>query len=153
MSLSEYTPERFSISLPRGAAFSVRGVSVEDFSALLRDHMPHIDQMFDLYAKQTKDVFASGAAEKLVLMVVKDFPKITAAIISLAADEPGTEAKAAKLPLPVQIQALQNIGRLTFEEVGGPKAFFESLKGLMGGLTIPAKMTPKIAGPKSAVQL
>lgn len=152
MSLSEYTPERFDVKLSKGGSFSVRGLSAEDFSSLLREHMPHIDQMFDLYSKQTQDVFATGAAEKLVMTVVKDFPQITAAVIALAADEPGTEDKARKLPLPVQIQAIHNIGRLTFEEVGGPKAFFASLKALMGGLAAPAVKTLK-AHPKLAVQL
>lgn len=147
MSLSDYTPERQPIKLPREGSFSVRGLSVEDVSALLRAHMPHVDQMFQLYAAQTKDIFATGAAEKLVLTVVKDFPQISAALISLASDEPDTEAQARKLPFPTQIEAISAIGRLTFEEVGGPKKFFASLSALMGGLMPPA------AGPRQiAVQ-
>lgn len=134
MSLSGYTPERQTISLPRGQSFSVRGISVEDFSALLRDHLPHLDQMFDLFSRQTKDVFATGSAQKLVLTAIRDFPQIAAMAIALAADEPGTEAKAAKLPLPTQMEALMAIGRLTFEEVGGPKKFFASLQMLTAGL-------------------
>lgn len=150
MSLADYTPERHEIKSPAGITlFSVRGISAVDVSVLLRDHFAHLDKMFELFAQQNRDVFATGAGEKLILTVVRDFPEIAAAAISLAADEPGTEENAKSLPLPVQIEAIRHIGRLTFEIVGGPKNFFASLEPLLEGLAAPTR--PKVrAVPKAA---
>lgn len=144
MSLSDYIPERAEIKLPKGA-FSVRGLSLVDVSVLLRDHMGHLDAMFKQYAEKTKEVFTTAAAQKLVLTLVKDFPDLCAAVITLAADEPGTEAKARALTAPKQIETVTAIGRLTFEEVGGPKKFFASLQPLMAGLGVQAAPTRVVA--------
>jgi len=129
MGLHNYTPQRHEVPLGGENSISVRGLALEDISRLIRHHLPDIESLFEL--------FSSGLAvkdqemETLVVAIVKDAPGFAANLIALACDEP-TEAKKAELiPFPLQVQAIQKIGDLTFAEVGGIKNGLESIAALL----------------------
>lgn len=145
MGLADYRPETAAIVF-KGGSFNVKGLNLEDVSLLIRTHLPDMESLFDMYQQSTGDVFSNGAAERLILKLAKDAPALTANIIACASGEPDSVDAARSLSLPLQVQALTHIGRLTFEDAGGPKNFFEALMKLFGGIIPPELM--QTAGPK-----
>lgn len=106
--------------------FTVRGLSFEDVAALIHEHRADVDRVVELF-KSSKD--SDGA---LAATLVRELPVLTAKAIARAADEPAMHEKVRRLPVPTQLEAIQAIGRLTFEETGGVKKFAEQLVGLLG---------------------
>jgi hypothetical protein len=137
MALSDYRPETAEIVF-KGGSFNVKGLTLEDVSSLIRTHLPDMESLFDMYQQSAGDVFANGAAERLILKLAKDAPALTANVIACASGEPDSVDAARALSLPLQVRALTEIGRLTFEDAGGPKKFFESLMALTGNIIPPA---------------
>lgn len=130
MSLKDYSSERLEVTF-KGGSFSVRGLSLDDVTALITKHLPDLDKLADLLAGKATQETAAMETMSLALKLVVEAPALVAQAIALAADEPDFAENARKLPLPVQIDAVKKIGRLTFEESGGAKKFFESLSGLV----------------------
>lgn len=128
MALSEITLPTETISVGK-ASFSVRGLSFDDMSALIGRHQGVIESLLGRYDSKTP-----GVEAELIQVLVRESPTLAAQAIALASDEPEQEAKVRRLPMPVQIDALTVIAKLTFEETGGVKKFAEQLAGLFGGL-------------------
>lgn len=126
MGLRDITLPTETISVG-GASFSVRGLSFEDVTSLIGRHQSAIENLIDRYN-------AKGTDAEVLQFLVRETPSLTAQVIALASDEPDQEAAARKLPMPIQIDALTAIAKLTFEEAGGVKKFAEQLAGLFGGL-------------------
>lgn len=133
MSLANFKPESRVVK-GKNYELTVRGLCLEDLSGLLRTHMADLEHVFDLYEKQGADSLSTVALGKFVLALVKDAPGLVAHAIALACDEPQFVENAAKLPFMAQVNALKDIGALTFEEVGGVKKFVENLSQLVDGL-------------------
>jgi hypothetical protein len=134
-SLSTYEPERASVSI-KGGSFTVRGLSLADLEALVRHHAAEMNSLASAISDQVGAVAEAGGYARLCLNLIQDAPYIVADIISRAADEPDAVTNALKLPLAVSLDALQKIGDLTFQEIGGPKKFFEALASLFGKVAI-----------------
>lgn len=134
MSLADYQPATQVIKVGRGGSFTVRGLSLSDVQILLASYYPDIEHLVDLYGSVSDDVFARGNTERFILELARRAPALVADAIALAADEPAMSERARQLPFPVQVDALKAIGKLTFEEVGGPKKFVASLLTLLGGV-------------------
>lgn len=147
MALLDYRPETAEIKFKNGS-FRVRGLSLEDVSTLIRTHLPDMEMLFDLYQGSTTDVFAKGNADRFILTLAKDAPALVANFISLASGEEGSADAARSLSLPLQVTALSEIGRLTFEDAGGPKNFFAALMNLLGGV-VPKGVMAKVARVKA----
>lgn len=136
MSLADFQPERETVEF-KGGSLSVRGLSLDDVTTLLRHHLDDLDAILEMYARDVDPNFASAATAQYAIKLVREAPGLVANIIALANDQPDYADNARRLPLPVQIELLKAIGRLTFEEVGGAKKFFESLATLMGSMQVP----------------
>jgi hypothetical protein len=139
VALPEYKPATHVIQL-KGAPFYVRGLSLEDITYLVNNHLPDLEKISDLYEQHTQNVFTDEAMKKLMLRLLSELPAVASEIIACAADAPGEGTKVRKYPAPVQIESLFVIARLTFEEVGGVKKFIEHLSSTMGDLLSPEKM-------------
>lgn len=133
MALADYEPLRRDIALPGGSSFAVRGFSLEDITLLIDKHGEDIQRFFDRYAQETTrpDDVSPVAA---IMDVLRQAPELAASIIARAADEPGTESKIRKLPIGVQVDAMQKVADLSFEVSGGPGNFVEAVISLMRGL-------------------
>lgn len=118
MALAEYTPERVEIKQGDRVICSVRGLGTDDVSVLVRAHLDALNELFAL-SQRVDNQFGSTA---FFMQVVTAAPQIAMDVIALAADEPGYPADARKLPMGLQIKILQEVVRLTFEDIGGPKA-------------------------------
>lgn len=140
MGLADYQPLREEITFVRGGGISVRGFSLEDVALLMNTHFPDINKLFDMYQQQVEQAVVMDAMVQFAATLVREAPMLVANMIALAADEPGAVDKARMLPIAAQIECLKKIAKLTFEEAGGVKNFFESLKMLLGGM-VPARLT------------
>lgn len=134
MALSDFAPETLTVSTKK-VSFEVRGLSFIDLSSVVRTHYEDLESLFELYAADS----ASGAVTNLAIAryattLIKEAPGLVAHIIALSADEPAMVDRAAKLPLLAQMDALQKIGKLTFEEIGGVKKMMAMIGQLAGDL-------------------
>lgn len=117
MSWTDYTSPTAEIPLGQGKTGTVRGLNVDDIAILLTNHLEPISKAVALYAASKKDVFSTKNLHSFVIATASEFPTLIAEVISLAADEPSLKDK--KIAMGVQIAALNEIIRLTLEELGG----------------------------------
>lgn len=149
MGIRDYKPRRTVVPLG-DTSLSVRGLSLTDISELVGNHLKNIDELMEMFEAKGNDVFAEEAGNNLIKLLTSDAPELTGKIIALASDEAVGMIELAELsavcqtlPFPVQIDALTAIGKLTFEDAGGPKEFFRKLKALrgIGNMLAPTKKT------------
>ncbi len=131
MSLRNYTPRRETVPL-NDDTLSVRGLSLTDASKIVGNHLKDVDALMQAYEAKGFNIFAPGAEEDLIRNLIADAPFIVGTVIALACDEEDLAETAAVLPISVQIDALRKILTMTFQDAGGPKAFFETLRRLPG---------------------
>lgn len=139
MSLADYEPVREVVTLPRGGSMHVRGLSLEDFATLFRAHLTDLEAVVHIFAQNQTPETAGQQVIKHGIGIVRDAPALATTLIALAIDEPDHCEKVRKLPLAVQMMAIEKIAKLTFEEAGGPKKFVEGLASLLQGLAPPLR--------------
>lgn len=144
MSLRGFKPLTETVALPDGETFSVRGLSLEDISILLRHHYEPIRVLFDRYvgAASAEAVTQTLGAEDVgpgLEDVFRDAlsmaPGLLADAIALGADEPDLADAARKLPVGVQIDAVEKVITLTLKAEGGVEKLTETVTRLANGLT------------------
>jgi hypothetical protein len=148
MALKDYQPERLEVTSKK-LTFSVRGLSLNDLTVILRGHGEDLERLIALY-NSIADMGGSRSdvSGRMVSTMLTDVPLLAARVIAQATDEDGIELdNVVRIPMPLQIDALQKIMKLTFEEVGGVKKFGAVLlKTLndMGFSVVPASITAKV---------
>lgn len=138
MALAGYQPETRVIRIDSKASFEVRGLGLNDVAVLIRTHFPDIDALFDLFSG-VEDMTVEQL-KPLALTLTTNAPGFVANVIALAAGE-GDASDAERLPASVQLQALFDIGELTFTEVGGVKKSLEVIAALLGKMDLKNKLT------------
>lgn len=128
MPLAGYQPEQRVIPINASNSFTVRGLGLNDIAVLVREHFPDLHTLFDLF--NTVGDLEPERLRPLIISVVSQAPGFAANVIALAAGE-GDASDAERLPIPVQIQALMDIGQLTFTDVGGIKKAMEVVAALL----------------------
>jgi len=119
----------------RGESLSFRGLSLNDFSTLMRGHMAELSKLFDMYDNvETRETAISQSAN-FAIKIVQEAPGMVAQLIVLASDSPQEHIEhAEKFPLPLQVECVRCIINLTFEEAGGAKKFLDSLMQMVTSL-------------------
>lgn len=133
----------------RGSDFTVRGLGLDIIARLLASGTrTQIDAALAQIAaaQDAKKAGDSKAIDAALMGIATGLPELVAKVIALCADEPDAEAVVAKLPLPVQVEALIAIGQLTFDGEESIKNFVSGLMTLMGSV----KGTVSIAGQIAA---
>lgn len=104
-----------------GGAFAVRGLSLNDITLLVMKHKPALDGLYAQYAANGGN--AEATAREIGGHVLHAAPQLVADIIALAADEATPEGvqAASKLPVDVQLNAIEAIVRMTVATEGGLK--------------------------------
>lgn len=132
MALADFTPERVEVKYKGKALATVRGLNLEDLSVLIRSHLGDLQRLWELLEDDKQNVFQRLSADGFLLKLIGDAPVLGSKIIAIASDEPEAAEQAKLLPLPLQVMFLQHIVRLTFEDIGGPKAFVALIKDMIG---------------------
>lgn len=154
MALADYVPESRPVMVKGKPLFNVEGLSLDTLAVLVKTHMPDFDAIMDIVTKgeRVTETFLDQL-QRVSQSIVVQAPGLAANIIAVASTEELTEeliATARRLPFPVQVDALMQIGALTFEEVGGVKKAMESLMALLMRLrTKPMKQPVDQATPSS----
>lgn len=129
-SLADLSLPTEEVHVPRAGSFSVRGISVADASTIIRAHGKTLDAV---YAETVSDTPGKMPNLKKMAQKLMDVaPLAVADIIAQAADDPGQAKKVAKLPVPVQVDALVKVAGLTFES---EKQLGELLETVISGST------------------
>lgn len=138
MSLKAYKPETEAVKLGKSGAFNVRGMSTRDISKLLREHMEDIELMFGIYENMSAAGSDSAFVDRVIGHLITEMPLLATKIIVIASDEGEFDEEALanveKLPLPIQMDALLKVMKLTFEEVGGVKKFMQTVMTMLAGM-------------------
>lgn len=127
MALRDITIKKTEIEVPDGT-FAVRGLALIDVNSLFSRYA---DTAADLFKTLMQGEVTQNDSAQIANMLVKDAPALAAAIIATAADEPEMEELVSRLPFPIQIEALEAVGTLTFTTEGSLKKVFETLIQLL----------------------
>lgn len=111
---------------------SVRGISLNDVSALLRDHLAELSSLFDMYDNEETRETAMAASASFAIRLVQEAPDMVATAIVLLTDSPESDlAKARKFPLGWQVELIRVALEVTFEEAGGAKKFLDKMMAMV----------------------
>lgn len=132
MTLATYVAKKAAVSLGgENAPLMLRGISLDDVTGLLGTHLPEIEKIFEMYNKPDVSEHAMAETLKTAVVIVKDAPNIVGQMIARCADEPDMSDVARTLPVDIQIECIEKILTLTFEEAGGAKKFGDKMLGLV----------------------
>lgn len=130
MQLKDFTIPRTRINLPGKADkdgnkpyFEVRGLTLDDLTFLIGQHLGPITRALKLYQESREDVLKTGNLSGFIMSLARDFPDLVAEVISAATDslDDATRNIARQLPISVQLLAINEITRLSIEDAGGLK--------------------------------
>lgn len=129
------------VEIPGGDPFTVRGLSLADLSLIVGKHGDILGQLFNEAAENGGSVQAATIAS-LAGELVRRAPEVVGLAVALAADvvSPDQEVEllaasvsASRLPIHVQLDAMQKVGTLTFGTEGGIKKAWETIISLLSG--------------------
>ncbi len=135
-----------------GGDITVRGLTTEHIVHIVRQHGPKLQPVFDTVMEKIKTTqdFHPDEVGRMLVPFIDAAPQAVAQVIACGAGEPDEVDIAASLPLPVQIDAIEKILALTFDAVGGPKKFMETViriaQGANGLLSHLSKNQPSLNG-------
>lgn len=133
MAIADFVLPTMEVQTPDGKTiFAVRGLSLDDVAALVAVHGPVMETFFTKY--QGIDV-ADADSMAIGMELLGKAPALVANVIAVAADEPKLWTKVLKMPVAIQMDALQKIGKLSFDASGGPGNFFGLVKQMVVGMT------------------
>lgn len=141
MGLKHITFAESVVEFP-GGDITVRGLNLADILTIIQNHRAPLDALFKAIGEKAKLPKGTPGSEfeldelGIQLMpLISQAPDAAAQIIACAADEPGPDGLriAKRLPLPVQVDALEKILALTFQTIGGPKKLLETVIRLAQG--------------------
>lgn len=138
MQLRDYEIQRTPVPLPgkKGQSFDVRGLNVDDLTFLISQHHGPITRALKLYQEQRTEIMTGKSMTGFIMALAADFPDLVAEVISAASDalDDATRKVAKSLPITTQIIALNEILKLSMEEVDGLKNLLAEMRGRLGSL-------------------
>lgn len=133
MALKGYRLPTLEVELPNDGQFVVRGLSLPDITFLVGRHGDTLRTLFDRYSTNGDVVIDDLGG--IGTSVLETAPTLAAEIVAIAADEPDEIDTIMKLPFPVQVDALEKVGKLTFDTAGGPKKVIETVIRVLRGVS------------------
>lgn len=134
MALSDITFDTSIIVVNSKQSFTVRGICADDLQFILSRHPTELQVMINQFMQLASDKLDNDSAlaeflKDFLPTVATSFGPLAQSIIACASDDTGEKALAVtkRLPLPVQIDALFEIFRMTFEEPTGVKKLLAAL--------------------------
>lgn len=121
------------IDFADGDFIEVRGLGVPDIMQLVEVHSETVSDLFDQFTGRDPNSITIDDLDQVPMALATRCPAIVAHVIALAADAQDQMDVVAKLPIDVQVAALEKIGTLTFGMQGGVKNFVETVTRIARG--------------------
>lgn len=144
MALKTYTIPRLPVLLTEGNEIQVRGLNLDDVSFLVQVHRDDVDKIIAAFRSEVPslDPEAVDAAVRergnaMISVLLQHFPIVAGNVIAVASDEPEQWDVAQKLPVPVQIDALVKVAKLTFNDFDGFKKFLGNVLAVVQSAKAP----------------
>lgn len=145
MQLSEIGFETINVLVRKGKGgqpdqhVTLRGISADDLMKLFRAHGPDMIKLFNSLVGKYQANVDDANIVTVLLDAAEQAPDLIADLIVLAADTPAAERVAAfnvakRLPVPVQLKALQALVTLTLEDFGGVGELVETITHMTKGV-------------------
>ena len=158
MPLSTHTIRTEKVRLSKDNDFDVRAVTFPDLAFMVSTRMPDLVAIVAKYqesrdAAQRGEIMSRTNMTDLAIMVSRDFPTLAVEMISACVygEEvtPEMRRTIAALPMPVQLDALVKISKLTVEEAGGLGNLIAELRQRLNeamamGETVPQTTTQSV---------
>jgi len=127
-----------AIKVPNNDDLVVRGLGIDSVMFLIRHHR---DMLEDLFNKTQSGEIDLGNAEKFAVNLISESGVLCGMIIACGAGEPENWQLAMQLPVSIQVEALYQIGVLTFAAEGGVEKFMQTVLSVMSGVAaLPASL-------------
>lgn len=137
MPLADYTHKKRTVAFD-GGEFEVRAISLPDVAGLVARNEEAIDHVVAvLRVQQELNLTDAQAVFDILFRLIRESPFLAADLITSCADEPSQFDAAFRLPLTVQVEALQTIADLTFADAAALKKFAADVKRLLTGILPP----------------
>ena len=142
-SLSDLQLPTETVEVPgTGVKLVLRGLSVSDAAELIRKHGETLNHVY-----VSSGISGDGEVppmQDMARALMQTAPLAVAEIIALSNGQPHMVAAAARLPFPVQVEALTKIAALTFYSEADLGKFLETV--IMGSRTVTG-LIHKLASP------
>jgi hypothetical protein len=140
MGLRDLKLQTRPIEVPGGGEFTVRGLSFEDITALSVVHAATMMMLYKEYITKAEGGLDPKDLTTLLAILQSSAPELVAHAIALASAEPGEPVTdlipmARALPMPVQIEAVEQMMVLTFTSAAQLKKAIEAVARGMTGVT------------------
>lgn len=123
-----------------GDGITVSALSLDDIGSLISENLGAIADSLESYQQLKATMAETGTMDRFMITVITAMPGLAAALICTAAGLPDLRDKAKDLAFGIQIRALNEIARMTLEDVGGIKNLFAALAPVLSGLQLPQMM-------------
>lgn len=148
MPLSSHIIRTAKVQLSKDNDFDVRAITFPDLALLVQFKMPELIAIVAKYQDAKADPTDRKNIGELAIMVARDFPSLAVEIISACVVgelvDDTMRLKIAALPMPIQLDALGKIAKMTVEESGGLGNLFADLRRQMTELAGEAGSTAPI---------
>ena len=140
MGLRDYELPTEIIRIDDSMSFVVRGISFEDITRLVAKHGPVLTLVYSRFVELKGDHgLTPEALGGIVTSLVDQFPDVVADVIGIAAEERDQIEKVKRLPIGIQLDAIDKIVRLTFSGDAELKKVVETVtrmaQGVQGAMT------------------
>ena len=142
MGLKQVLIPTYVVKAP-GSDFAVRALTFAEISTIAKDFAPEAAMAFGKIVSRAK--LRSAGSQQVTAEEVKDIirgllpaaPKLVGAVIALASDEyePACVEIASKLPVGIQVEAIEQIFQMTFSSDAELKKLVESITRMLGSIT------------------
>jgi len=127
-----------AIKVPGNDDLVVRGLGIDSVMFLVRHHRETLE---DLFTQAQNGEIAAENAEKFAVELISASGVLCGMIIACGAGEPDAWQTAMQLPISIQVEAIVQIGILTFAAEGGVEKFMQTVVGVMSGVAaLPGKL-------------
>lgn len=134
MSLSRFKVPTEQVEVSPGESFPVRGLSTRDIGLLAARHHAMLSALFaEVAAGRGEGSLSQGTVEQMLPDLLQKAPELVSDIIAVSYGDIEDSQYVSVMPLPVQVDALTKVFRLTFRTEGELKKVIETvIQGLSG---------------------
>lgn len=138
MGLKNLVIPEVAIKVPGNDDLVVRGLGIDSVMFLVRHHRETLEALFT--QAQNGEISAENA-EMFAVELISASGVLCGMIIACGVGEPEEWQTAMQLPISIQVEAIVQIGILTFAAEGGVEKFMQTVVGVMSGVAaLPGKL-------------